>query len=439
MDELLEVFFALMMLFELEPTRVGDTWQVSSEVDPIHDTRSAFAMRLELPGPWQEDGRERLLVLRCEEGRPGERPGIQAWIVWNLTPEALSGGGSDLPVSAPARMDLLTRFGDEAPQRLAYRSVRFGDVIAAGPQDMDAFLSDVARAPRLALRREATPGVAEQTTVFDLTGSARLLAHFAAGCGIGGEAAVPGRADTPESSPTPLTSETPEQRFTRARIYGLIQRQVQANWRRPPALQAVDDMAVILEFQLQPDGTIHDLQIPETELDRVDRNPLLRPLLDSAQAAILRTSKITGLPPEDYGLWRRVRLNFRPQVSEAVAAPRSEPLPPETVTARAAREAGVAEAYYVRLRGLISTIAARSYPRRSLDLGEEGTVVMLIRVREDGSVIDIAIQEEHTDASPRLQRAAQRAVLRAAPFEPLPEGAGVKLIPLPVVYRIAER
>ena len=61
-DELREVFFALMMLFELEPTRVGDAWQVSSEVDQIHDTRSAFAMRLELPGPWQEDRRERLLV-----------------------------------------------------------------------------------------------------------------------------------------------------------------------------------------------------------------------------------------------------------------------------------------------------------------------------------------------------------------------------------------
>ena len=116
-----------------------------------------------------------------------------------------------------------------------------------------------------------------------------------------------------EPSPTPRASETPEERFTRARIYGLIQRQIQANWRRPPALQEVDDMAVILEFQLQPDGTIHDLRISEAERDRVEGNTLLRPLLDSAQAAILRTGRITGLPPEDYALWRRVRLNFRPQ------------------------------------------------------------------------------------------------------------------------------
>ncbi|MDE0372648.1 MAG: TonB family protein [Rhodospirillales bacterium] len=325
MDELLEGFFALMMLFELESTRVGDTWQVSSEVDPIHDTRSAVAMRLELPGPWQESGRGRLLVLRCEEGRPGERPDIQAQVVWNLTPEALSGGRSDLPVSAPARMDLLTRFGDEAPQRLAYRSVRFGDVVAAGPQDMDAFLSDVAHAPRLALRREAAPGVAEMTTVFDLTGSARLLARFAAGCDVAGEAAASGRGEKP-------------------------------------------------------------------------------------------------LPG-----------------SEAAAVPRSVPLRPEAVAARAAREAGVSESYYVRLRSQISTIAARSYPRRSLDLGEEGAVVMLIRVREDGSVVDIEIDEARTDASLRLRRAAQRAVLRAAPFEPLPEGAGVKSVLMPVVYRIAER
>ena len=123
----------------------------------------------------------------------------------------------------------------------------------------------------------------------------------------------------------------------------------------------------------------------------------------------------------------------------AVTAPPAAPARPESASARAAREAGVPEAYYVRLRGQISTIAARSYPRRSLDLGEEGSVVMLIRVREDGSVVDITIEEERTNASLRLRRAAQRAVLRAAPFEPLPAGAGVKSILLPVVYRIADR
>ena len=115
-----------------------------------------------------------------------------------------------------------------------------------------------------------------------------------------------------EPAPQWATRDTPEDRFARARIYGLIQRQIQANWRRPRALQEIDDTAVILEFQLQPDGTIHGLKISEAELARVDRNMLLRPLLDSAQAAILRTGKITGLPPEDYELWRRVRLNFRP-------------------------------------------------------------------------------------------------------------------------------
>ena len=103
-----------------------------------------------------------------------------------------------------------------------------------------------------------------------------------------------------------------EDPFARARIYGLIQRQIEANWRRPPALQEVDDMVVSLDFQLQPDGTIYDLHISDAELDRIDRNARLRPLLDSAQAAILRTGKITGLPPEEYALWRRVRLNFRP-------------------------------------------------------------------------------------------------------------------------------
>ena len=116
----------------------------------------------------------------------------------------------------------------------------------------------------------------------------------------------------PELAPRPVARDTPEDRFARVRMYGLIQRQIQANWRRPPALQEVDDMVVSLDFQLQPDGTIHDVYVSDAELDRINRNALLRPLLDSAHAAILRTGKITGLPPEEYALWRRVRLNFRP-------------------------------------------------------------------------------------------------------------------------------
>ena len=119
-----------------------------------------------------------------------------------------------------------------------------------------------------------------------------------------------------------------------------------------------------------------------------------------------------------------------------VSAPPAPPTRQETATARAAREAGVPEAYYVRLRDQVSTMAARGYPVRSLERGEEGTVVLLIRVHEDGSVIDITIVEDRTDASPRLRRAAQRVVLRASPFDPLPDGAGVKSILLPVVYRI---
>ena len=41
-------------------------------------------------------------------------------------------------------------------------------------------------------------------------------------------------------------------------------------------------MTVMLEFQLQPDGTIHELHVSDAELDRIDRNARLRPLLDSA-------------------------------------------------------------------------------------------------------------------------------------------------------------
>ena len=156
----------------------------------------------------------------------------------------------------------------------------------------------------------------------------------------------------------------------------------------------------------------------------------------AVHAVILET-----VPESGSGLDGETSLPSAAMVAATVPAAEvlPDPRPPlETATALAAREAGVPEAYYVRMRGQVSTIAARSYPRRSLDLGEEGIVVMLIRVREDGSVIDITIEEGRTSAPPRLQRAAQRAVLRVAPFEPLPPGAGVKSILIPVVYRLAE-
>ncbi len=120
----------------------------------------------------------------------------------------------------------------------------------------------------------------------------------------------------------------------------------------------------------------------------------------------------------------------------AAAAPRAPPPRQESASAIAARQAGVPEDYYRRLRGKISEIAGQSYPPASLRRGEEGEVLMIIRLREDGTVMDISVDESATDAPLRLQRAAQRAVLRAAPFEPLPRGAGVKTIRLPVKYLI---
>lgn len=154
----------------------------------------------------------------------------------------------------------------------------------------------------------------------------------------------------------------------------------------------------------------------------------------AVHALILETSPKPAVQPDgESSLPSAAAVASKVPAAEVPPGPRPSL---ETASARAAWDAGVPEAYYVRMRGQVSVIAARSYPRRSLDLSEEGAVVMLIRIREDGSVVDITIEEERTNASLRLQRAAQRAVLRAAPFDRLPAGAGVKSILLPVVYSI---
>ena len=186
MEDWLEMFAALMMLAAIDGTRADDEWHTSTKIDPIDDTWSASALRAESFGPWQEAGRYRLLNLRCEETESGQAPDVYALILWNMTAEDVSNPrSSDEPWRS---VEILTRFGDEAPRKWTYRYAGLTDeMFATVPEDMESFLREAARAPKMALRFEGEERTGMQTTVFDLTGSARIIRRMAGGCAIDSE------------------------------------------------------------------------------------------------------------------------------------------------------------------------------------------------------------------------------------------------------------
>ncbi len=219
-------------------------------------------------------------------------------------------------------------------------------------------------------------------------------------------AAVPPPAPSAARSDSPLTQAAweagvPEGHYER--LHGKISKAAARSYPRR-SLEFGEEGTVVMLIRLRENGTLVDIKILEERTHAPAR------LRRAAQRAVARAAPFDPLP-QGAG----VRSIVLPVVYR--------------ITAR------VPEEYYESLYGKISEIAARSYPRRSLEFGEEGTVVMLVRVRENGTLMDITILEERTHAPARLRRAAQRAVARAAPFDPLPQGAGVRSIVLPVVYR----
>ena len=178
----MEFFAALLLLAAIGGTGAGGEWYTSSETDPIDDTRSAFALRAESPGSWTRTGRYRLLGLFCEEPQAGEEPDLGAGIFWNVRMDDLLNFDTEQQDATPRTTGILTRFGDEQARRWAYERVEAGnEMFVTFPHDMDRFLREAKKATEVALRLEHDV-TGTHTTVFDLTGSARIINAMANGC-----------------------------------------------------------------------------------------------------------------------------------------------------------------------------------------------------------------------------------------------------------------
>ncbi|MDE0211217.1 MAG: hypothetical protein OXJ64_15200 [Boseongicola sp.] len=181
METWLETSAALALLVGMNGLSAGTDWHTEISTDPIDDTRSAIALRIERPGPWTRTGRYRLLILFCEEPRPKEKPSLYAVIAWNMSAEDLLNPDANRQ-DASRTTGMLTRFGDEQARRWTYERVEKGnELFVTFPHDMDRFLKEAKRAAEVALRVEHDV-TGTQTTVFDLTGSARVIDAMQSGC-----------------------------------------------------------------------------------------------------------------------------------------------------------------------------------------------------------------------------------------------------------------
>ena len=207
METWLDTFAMLALLLGI--TSTDAEWYTTSSIDPIDDTRSAIALRLERPGQWTRAGRHRLLLLFCEEKPPNEKPDLHAAIAWNMSAENLSKSVEENRYDeSRTAMGILTRFGHEQAQSWTYERIGTGnELFVTIPHDMDRFLIEAKRANEVALRVEhEVKGT--QTTVFDLAGSARVIKAMESGCNSPSKSRTPLNSRRQEAAPT-LSSPPP--------------------------------------------------------------------------------------------------------------------------------------------------------------------------------------------------------------------------------------
>ena len=220
-------------------------------------------------------------------------------------------------------MGMLTRFGDEQARKWWYERVEKGnELFVTIPHDMDRFLRESERASQVALRIEYEAKGTE-TTVFDLTGSARIINTMEMGCNSLGESVVDvdeeaslddlvasmGGVYEEQSAnahaPAPLTGSL------RRMITDAIKQKVERNWSVPAGVLDASDLVVTLRIQLAPDGAVR-----RVEMVGADGGAKYRTMVESARRAVLKASPFDTLTRyvDRYEGWREITMTFSPPV-----------------------------------------------------------------------------------------------------------------------------
>ena len=84
-------------------------------------------------------------------------------------------------------------------------------------------------------------------------------------------------------------------------------------WRMPAGAKDPHSLAARIKIQLMPDGTVRSATLASDQAGRYASDSFFRAAADAAMRAVHQCSPLKGLPPEKYGSWREMELNFDPQ------------------------------------------------------------------------------------------------------------------------------
>jgi outer membrane biosynthesis protein TonB len=87
----------------------------------------------------------------------------------------------------------------------------------------------------------------------------------------------------------------------------MIREQVRANWITDGGMQGIEDMIVVLNVQMNPDGSVVSADIDRSSSNGYPTWPIFA---DSCRRAVLKSSPLRMPPEKPYAAWRFMKLRF---------------------------------------------------------------------------------------------------------------------------------
>ncbi len=83
-------------------------------------------------------------------------------------------------------------------------------------------------------------------------------------------------------------------------------------WTMPAGAKDAHSLAVRVKVKLNQDGSVLSAEIAPDQIGRYRSEPFFRAAADSAVRAVHKCSPLKNLPPDKYGSWREMEMNFNP-------------------------------------------------------------------------------------------------------------------------------
>ncbi len=87
----------------------------------------------------------------------------------------------------------------------------------------------------------------------------------------------------------------------------MIREQVRANWITDAGMQGLEDMLVVLDVQMNPDGSVVSAEIDRSSSNG---NPTWPIFAESCRRAVLKSSPLRMPPEKPYAAWKTMKLRF---------------------------------------------------------------------------------------------------------------------------------